>query len=95
MLRARKKELRPMPKVEARRQVRRPRESTSGAKRVVVMVPRRETERLRRAELEARRSERTDTPYMTMLLMPTYEGVNIVWHICDSDCLNGIEFNDM
>ena len=70
MLRAKKNELRPMPKVDVRRHVRRPRESTSGAKRVVVMVPRRETERLSRAELEARRSDRRETPYMTMLFIP-------------------------
>ena len=82
MLRARKKELRPMPKVEVRRQVRRPRASTSGAKKVVASVPRRETETLSRAELEASRSDRTETPYMTMLFMPVFFEV-LVFNMTD------------
>lgn len=67
---ARRRELIPMPAMEMRRQVFRPILSTSGAQAKVTKIFKADTARLRRAELDSRRSAKRLTPYMMMLLMP-------------------------
>lgn len=84
---ASRRELRPIPVMESKRQRIRPSLSARGAQDVVMMMLTAATATLRIAELAARREERSDTPYMTMLLMPVncwaWQWVSLVSFGCE------------